>query len=80
MVGTAVFRIVVSSDSMKKATAMTQGSSRLLAAVGAGLDTDRKSLGASSVLAVASENGAAHVEGQCRSRRIDKSALLVNSY
>lgn len=28
MVGTAVFKIVVSSDSMKKATAMSQGRSR----------------------------------------------------
>jgi hypothetical protein len=32
MVGTAVLRIVVSSDSMKKATAMSQGSRRLLEA------------------------------------------------
>jgi hypothetical protein len=30
MVGTAVFRIVVSSDSMKNATATSQGSSRLV--------------------------------------------------
>ena len=30
MVGTPVFRIVVSSDSMKKATAISQGSRRLL--------------------------------------------------
>src|ERR1700683_4131186 len=34
IVGTAVFRIVVSSDSMKKATATSHGSSRLLAADG----------------------------------------------
>ena len=32
--GTAVFRIVVSSDSMKKATATSQGSNRLLEAAG----------------------------------------------
>jgi hypothetical protein len=31
MTGTAVFRIVVSSDSMKKATATSQGSIRLMA-------------------------------------------------
>ena len=31
--GTAVFRIVVSSDSMKKPTATSHGSSRLAAAV-----------------------------------------------
>ena len=31
MVGTAVFRIVVSSDSMKNATATSHGNSRLLA-------------------------------------------------
>src|ERR1700722_11217994 len=30
IVGTAVFRIVVSSDSMKKATAINQGNNRLL--------------------------------------------------
>ena len=30
MAGTAVFRIVVSSDSMKKATATSHGNSRLL--------------------------------------------------
>jgi hypothetical protein len=30
IVGTPVFRIVVSSDSMKNATAMSHGSSRLL--------------------------------------------------
>ena len=35
MTGTAVFRIVVSSDSMKNATATSQGRSRLLAADGA---------------------------------------------
>jgi hypothetical protein len=34
IVGTAVFRIVVSSDSMKNATATSQGSSRLLASDG----------------------------------------------
>ena len=34
MTGTAVFRIVVSSDSMKNATATSQGSSRLLDAAG----------------------------------------------
>ena len=33
--GTAVLRIVVSSDSMKKPTATNQGSSRLAVAVGA---------------------------------------------
>ena len=33
MVGTAVFRIVVSSDSMKKATATSHGNSRLLDAL-----------------------------------------------
>jgi hypothetical protein len=32
--GTAVFRIVVSSDSMKNATATSQGNSRLLDAAG----------------------------------------------
>ena len=36
MAGTAVFRMVVSSDSMKKATATNQGSSRLLVADGVG--------------------------------------------
>jgi hypothetical protein len=35
MVGTAVLRIVVSSDSMKKATATSQGKRRLEASVGA---------------------------------------------
>jgi hypothetical protein len=35
MAGTAVLRIVVSSDSMKNATATSQGNSRLLEAVGA---------------------------------------------
>jgi hypothetical protein len=34
MTGTAVFRIVVSSDSMKNATATSQGSMRLTAAEG----------------------------------------------
>src|ERR1700728_1820032 len=34
--GTAVFRIVVSSDSMKNATATSHGNSRLLASVGCG--------------------------------------------
>jgi hypothetical protein len=34
MAGTAVFRIVVSSDSIKRATATSHGSSRLEAAVG----------------------------------------------
>ena len=34
MAGTAVFRIVVSSDSMKKAMATSQGRRRLAAAVG----------------------------------------------
>ena len=34
MVGTAVFRIVVSSASIKKATATSHGNSRLLAALG----------------------------------------------
>src|SRR6202040_1506926 len=36
MVGTAVFRIVVSSDSIKKATATSQGNNRLLEARGNG--------------------------------------------
>jgi hypothetical protein len=36
MVGTAVLRIVVSSASMKNATAISQGNSRLLAARVAG--------------------------------------------
>jgi hypothetical protein len=35
MAGTAVFRIVVSSDSMKNATATSHGKSRLLEADGA---------------------------------------------
>jgi hypothetical protein len=35
--GTAVFRIVVSSDSMKKATATSQGKTRLLAVAGDGV-------------------------------------------
>jgi hypothetical protein len=35
MAGTAVFRIVVSSDSMKKATATSQGNRRLLESEGA---------------------------------------------
>jgi len=34
MAGTAVFKIVVSSDSMKNATATSQGKSRLLEAEG----------------------------------------------
>jgi hypothetical protein len=34
MVGTAVFRMVVSSDSMKNATATSQGSSRLRESIG----------------------------------------------
>src|SRR5579862_7463795 len=36
MVGTAVFRIVVSSDSMKNATAISHGRSRLLESASAG--------------------------------------------
>jgi hypothetical protein len=43
IVGTAVLRIVVSSDSMKKATATSQGRSRLAEAVGSdekGLDEE----------------------------------------
>jgi hypothetical protein len=36
MAGTAVFRIVVSSDSLKNATATSQGKSRLLEADGGG--------------------------------------------
>jgi len=36
MAGTAVFRIVVSRDSMKKATATSQGNNFLLAAASAG--------------------------------------------
>jgi hypothetical protein len=43
MVGTAVLRIVVSSDSMKKATATSHGKSRLADAVGSdekGLDEE----------------------------------------
>ena len=43
MVGTAVLRIVVSSDSIKKATATSQGRSRLADAVGSdekGLDEE----------------------------------------
>ena len=36
MAGTAVFRMVVSSDSMKNATATSQGSRRLAAVVGGG--------------------------------------------
>src|ERR1017187_7748222 len=36
MAGTAVFRIVVSSDSMKKATATSHGSIRFTAAPGSG--------------------------------------------
>src|SRR5580704_6408004 len=42
--GTAVFRIVVSSDSMKKATAISHGSSRLLESASGGCDT-RVSIG-----------------------------------
>src|ERR1017187_9983970 len=38
IVGTAVFRIVASSDSMKKATATSQGNSRLTVVGGAGRD------------------------------------------
>src|ERR1035438_3773755 len=38
IVGTAVFRIVASSSSMKKATATSQGKSRLIVVVGAGAD------------------------------------------
>jgi hypothetical protein len=37
MAGTAVFRIVVSSDSMKNATATSHGSRRLLEAAGGGV-------------------------------------------
>ena len=36
MAGTAVLRMVVSSDSMKNATATSQGSNRLLASEGGG--------------------------------------------
>ena len=36
IVGTAVLRMVVSSDCMKKATATSHGSSRLVVSVGAG--------------------------------------------
>jgi hypothetical protein len=45
MVGTAVFRIVVSSDSIKKATATSHGRSRLAAAEGVdedGSDEERR--------------------------------------
>lgn len=38
MVGTAVLRIVVSSDSMKKATAISQGTRRLLEAAREGCE------------------------------------------
>jgi hypothetical protein len=46
MVGTAVFRIVVSSDSMKNATAINHGSSRLLeSASEGGEEADSTGLG-----------------------------------
>jgi hypothetical protein len=38
MVGTPVFKMVVSNDSMKKATAISHGSSRLLEACSGGCD------------------------------------------
>jgi hypothetical protein len=38
MVGTPVLRIVVSNDSIKKATAISQGNKRCAAAVNAGVD------------------------------------------
>ncbi len=47
MVGTPVFRMVVSSDSMKNATAISQGSSCLLDGVSEGVaDGDAPSFGA----------------------------------
>ena len=42
MVGTAVFKMVVSSDSMKNATAINQGNSRLLVSVSEGGTPDEE--------------------------------------
>ena len=42
--GTAVFRIVVSSDSMKKATATSHGNSRLLDIEGAASSESRRGI------------------------------------
>ena len=44
MAGTAVFRIVVSNDSMKKAMAISHGSNRLLAACSGGVGSDMATL------------------------------------
>jgi hypothetical protein len=46
MAGTAVFRMVVSSDSMKNATATSHGKTRLLAVPGAGGGVTEEALGA----------------------------------
>jgi hypothetical protein len=45
MAGTAVFRMVVSSDSMKNPTATSQGSNRLAVALGAMLSAVLNSVG-----------------------------------
>ena len=50
--GTAVFRIVVSSDSMKKATATSQGSNRLLE-----LSTDSVSVASIHLVGLERERG-----------------------
>jgi hypothetical protein len=51
MAGTAVFRIVVSSDSMKNATATSHGKSRLLEADGAA-GTEAEFVGSTGVVAM----------------------------
>ena len=53
MVGTAVLRMVVSSDSMKKATAMSQGSRRLLE--GANSDGEEGTIGVEGAERLVSE-------------------------
>jgi hypothetical protein len=55
MAGTAVFRIVVSSDSIKNATATSHGKSRLLEADGAS-DAEAEFVGSTGVLPIARDN------------------------
>ena|SRR5208282_6465278 len=55
MAGTAVFKIVVSSDSMKNATATSHGKSRLLEADGDGADgTEAELVGLTGLVAMES--------------------------
>ncbi len=65
---------------MKNATATSQDSTRLrLAAVGAGVDLEREGK-SRPCMREWLEDGLAIAVGQCHTRAIDKSALVVNVY